>query len=80
MRSVVITGTSTGIGWAASKVLIANGFRVFGSVRKRVDAERLMAEFGPHFVPLLFDVTDEGAVKKAAADVVPRSQTRHWQV
>ena len=29
MRSVVITGTSTGIGWGAAKVLIAHGFRVF---------------------------------------------------
>jgi NAD(P)-dependent dehydrogenase (short-subunit alcohol dehydrogenase family) len=40
MRSVVITGTSTGIGWGAAKVLIANSFRVFGSVRKRADADR----------------------------------------
>jgi NAD(P)-dependent dehydrogenase (short-subunit alcohol dehydrogenase family) len=69
MRSVVITGTSTGIGWGTAKVLIANGFRVFGSVRKVGDAERLAAEFGPGFVPLLFDVTDEAAVKAAAADV-----------
>ena len=67
MRSVVITGTSTGIGWGAAKVLIANGFRVFGSVRKRADADRLKAEFGQSYVPLLFDVTDAGAVKAAAA-------------
>jgi len=69
MRSVVITGTSTGIGWGTAKVLVANGFRVFGSVRRVADAERLAAEFGPSFVPLLFDVTDEAAVKAAAADV-----------
>ena len=69
MRSVVITGTSTGIGWGTAKVLTANGFRVFGSVRKVADAERLAAEFGPGFVPLIFDVTDEAAVKAAAADV-----------
>src|SRR5262245_15640607 len=69
MRSVVITGTSTGIGWAASKVLTAAGFRVFGSVRRKADAERLAAELGPRFVPLLFDVTDESAVKAAAAQV-----------
>ncbi len=69
MRSVVITGTSTGIGWGTAKVLIGRGFRVFGSVRKTSDAERLSAEFGDHFVPLLFDVTDEAAVKAAAADV-----------
>jgi NAD(P)-dependent dehydrogenase (short-subunit alcohol dehydrogenase family) len=69
MRSVVVTGTSTGIGWGTAKVLIANGFRVFGSVRKVADAERLVAEFGPHFVPIVFDVTDEAAVKAAAAQV-----------
>jgi NAD(P)-dependent dehydrogenase (short-subunit alcohol dehydrogenase family) len=69
MRSVVITGTSTGIGWGAAKVLVANGFRVFGSVRKTADAERLAAEFGERFVPLVFDVTDQGAVKAAAAQV-----------
>jgi NAD(P)-dependent dehydrogenase (short-subunit alcohol dehydrogenase family) len=69
MRSVVITGTSTGIGWGTAKVLIGNGFRVFGSVRKTSDAERLAAEFGDRFVPLIFDVTDEAAVTAAAADV-----------
>ena len=69
MRSVVITGTSTGIGWGTTKVLIEHGFRVFGSVRKTSDAERLSLEFGENFVPLLFDVTDEVAVKAAAADV-----------
>ena len=69
MRSVVVTGTSTGIGWGTAKVLIAHGFRVFGSVRKTSDAERLAAEFGDRFVPLLFDVTDEAAVRAAAAQV-----------
>jgi hypothetical protein len=69
MRSVVITGTSTGIGWGCTKVLIENGFRVFGSVRKTADAERLTLEFGDHFVPLVFDVTDEAAVNAAADHV-----------
>jgi len=69
MRSVVVTGTSTGIGWGTAKVLIGHGFRVFGSVRKTADAERLVAEFGSSFVPLIFDVTDEAAVKAAAAQV-----------
>jgi NADP-dependent 3-hydroxy acid dehydrogenase YdfG len=54
MHSVVVTGTSTGIGRGTAKVLIARGFRVFGSVRKKDDAERLSAEFGGAFVPLVF--------------------------
>jgi NAD(P)-dependent dehydrogenase (short-subunit alcohol dehydrogenase family) len=69
MRSIVITGTSTGIGWGAAKVLIGQNFRVFGSVRRREDAERLAAELGPNFTPLVFDVTDEAAVYAAAAQV-----------
>jgi hypothetical protein len=69
MRSVVITGASTGIGWATAKLLLDRGFRVFGSVRKQADADRLTGEFGTNFTPLLFDVTDEAAVKAAAATV-----------
>jgi NAD(P)-dependent dehydrogenase (short-subunit alcohol dehydrogenase family) len=68
-KSVVITGASTGIGWASAKVLIAKGFHVFGSVRKQADADRLKAEFGEHFTPLLFDVTDEAAVAAGAKQV-----------
>ena len=69
MQSVVVTGVSTGIGWGCAKVLIGKGFRVFGSVRKAADAARLSAEFGPNFVPLTFDVTDEAAVRAEAARV-----------
>jgi NAD(P)-dependent dehydrogenase (short-subunit alcohol dehydrogenase family) len=69
MKSVVITGVSTGIGWGATKVLIGKGFRVFGSVRKEADAIRLKKEFGDRFVPLFFDVTDEAAVRRAAEEV-----------
>lgn len=69
MKSVVVTGASTGIGWGCAKVLIGRGFRVFGSVRKAADAERLAKEFGPNFVPLMFDVTDEAAVKAGATKV-----------
>ncbi len=69
MQSVVITGTSTGIGWGTAKVLLDRGFRVFGSVRKQADADRLNQEFGVNFTPLLFDVTDEAAVLAAAREV-----------
>ena len=69
MQSVVITGASTGIGWATAKLLLERGFRVFGSVRKQADADRLKVEFGANFIPLLFDVTDEAAVLAAAREV-----------
>jgi NAD(P)-dependent dehydrogenase (short-subunit alcohol dehydrogenase family) len=69
MQSVVITGVSTGIGWATAKLLLDRGFRVFGSTRKQADADRLKTEFGPNFTPLMFDVTDEAAVLAAAREV-----------
>jgi NAD(P)-dependent dehydrogenase (short-subunit alcohol dehydrogenase family) len=69
MRSVVVTGASTGIGRATAKLLLDKGFRVFGSVRKQADADRLKSELGANFTPLLFDVTDEAAVLSAAREV-----------
>src|SRR5207245_2882615 len=65
----VITGASTGIGWATAKLLLDRGFRVFGSVRKQADAARLKGEFGANFTPLMFDVTNEAAVLLAAREV-----------
>ncbi|WP_293912371.1 SDR family NAD(P)-dependent oxidoreductase [Deinococcus sp.] len=64
-----MTGVSTGIGWGTAKVLTRRGVRVFGSVRTQADAERLQAEFGERFTPLIFDVTDEAAVRRGAAQV-----------
>jgi len=69
MKSVVVTGSSTGIGWGTAKVLVANGIRVFGSVRREADAERLSAELGSRFVPLIFDVSDSAGVARAAGQV-----------
>jgi NAD(P)-dependent dehydrogenase (short-subunit alcohol dehydrogenase family) len=69
MKQVVITGVSTGIGHASAKSLLNRGFGVFGSVRNQEDASRLKREFGDKFVPLLFDITDESAVRAEAERV-----------
>lgn len=69
MKSVVVTGASTGIGWGCVKVLTGKGFHVFASVRKQADADHLAKEFGPSVSPLLFDVVDEAAVAAAAKAV-----------
>src|SRR3984885_7029849 len=68
-KDVVVTGVSTGIGWGTTKVLVSRGFRVFGSVRKQADADRLQKEFGNDFVPLIMDITDADAVHRAAQKV-----------
>jgi NAD(P)-dependent dehydrogenase (short-subunit alcohol dehydrogenase family) len=68
-KDVVVTGVSTGIGRGTTKVLVSKGFRVFGSVRKQADADRLQREFGNGFVPLIMDITDADAVHQAAQKV-----------
>jgi NAD(P)-dependent dehydrogenase (short-subunit alcohol dehydrogenase family) len=68
-KDVVVTGVSTGIGWGTTKVLVSKGFRVFGSVRKQADADRLQREFGGGFVPLMMDITDADSVHQAAQKV-----------
>jgi NAD(P)-dependent dehydrogenase (short-subunit alcohol dehydrogenase family) len=68
-KSVVVTGASTGIGWGICDVLAQRGFKVFGTVRKQADGDRLRAEFGDAFTPLLMDVTDQAAVARAAEQV-----------
>jgi hypothetical protein len=68
-RNVVVTGVSTGIGHATTKVLLSKGFRVFGSVRKKDDADRLQREFGDRYVPLIMDISDAEGVHHAAQQV-----------
>jgi NAD(P)-dependent dehydrogenase (short-subunit alcohol dehydrogenase family) len=64
-----VTGASTGIGAATCLALAQAGIRVFGGVRRRIDADRLAREIGPRFTPLLFDVTDGAAIRAAAREV-----------
>ena len=68
-KDVVVTGVSIGIGWGTTKILISKGFRVFGSVRKEADADRLQSEFGAGFVPLMMDITNGDAIHEAAGKV-----------
>ena len=63
---VVITGASTGIGWAAANALRERGFDVFAGVRRAEDAERAR-EAGLR--PLTIDVTDSSSIAAAAEEV-----------
>ncbi|MEO1015582.1 MAG: SDR family oxidoreductase [Pseudomonadota bacterium] len=68
-KTAVVTGVSTGIGRAIAASLIADGWHVFGSVRKESDAEAAAEALGESFTPLLFDVTDDASIKAGAAFV-----------
>lgn len=69
LRSVLITGASTGIGAASALRLAERGWRVFAGVRKEADGRRLMDQARGDLRPVLLDVTDPPSVVRAVAEV-----------
>ena len=65
MRTVLITGISTGIGKSISEILMNNKFFVIGSVRKEEDAAYLKEKFPNQFSHIIFDVTDKTAIENS---------------
>lgn len=69
MRTVVITGASSGIGRACALSLSANGFRVFAGVRKEADGAALQADASGRLESVYIDVTDEKSITAMAEQV-----------
>jgi NAD(P)-dependent dehydrogenase (short-subunit alcohol dehydrogenase family) len=65
-RTVLVTGTSTGIGRATALHLCSCGFDVLAGVRREVDAESVRALSPEHITPLILDVTEPAQVATAA--------------
>jgi NAD(P)-dependent dehydrogenase (short-subunit alcohol dehydrogenase family) len=74
MRAVLVTGASSGIGYAAALELQRGGFAVYAGVRNDGDAAHLRA-LGDAVHPLTLDVTKPDEIAKAAerirADALP---------
>ncbi|MGN6664297.1 MAG: SDR family oxidoreductase [Solirubrobacterales bacterium] len=73
MRSVLVTGASTGIGRATALRLDRSGWRVFAGVRDPADGESLRAEGSERIVPVRLDVTEPEQIAAAAARVEEES-------
>lgn len=67
MQSVLVTGSSTGIGRATALRLDAAGWRVFAGVRKQDDADSLRAAGSDRLTPVMLDVTAASAISAVAA-------------
>ena len=66
-RNAIVTGVSSGIGYAIAEGLARAGFTVFGTSRK-------ISSDGPRGVTMLAcDVTDEASVSALVADVASRT-------
>jgi NAD(P)-dependent dehydrogenase (short-subunit alcohol dehydrogenase family) len=61
MRSIIITGASSGIGRATAELFLAQNWRV-GLIARRADILDQIAQHHPYAVPLTADVTDAPAM------------------
>ncbi|NQY40349.1 MAG: SDR family oxidoreductase [Henriciella sp.] len=68
MKTVVITGASTGIGRSTAEYLAANGWQVFAGVRKEKDGVAL-TEADAHIKHILLDVTNPEQVDAAVETI-----------
>jgi NAD(P)-dependent dehydrogenase (short-subunit alcohol dehydrogenase family) len=73
VRSVLVTGSSSGIGRATVERLAADGWRVFAGVRDFSDGTAL-GQIGETVTALALDVTDEAQIAAAALEVAERTE------
>ncbi len=66
MDAIVVTGVSSGIGFNAAETLCEAGYKVYGSVRKKEDGDKLCNLYPDLFKTIVFDVRDEEAIEKAS--------------
>jgi len=68
MKTVLITGASTGIGRATAEHLANQGWRVFAGVRKEADGEALQVA-NSAILPIILDVTNTEHIERSAREI-----------
>ena len=68
-KTILVTGASTGIGWATSLELAEKGWRVFAAVRKEADAKKLRDASSGKITTVIMDIVDYESVKRGAREI-----------
>ena len=70
-RTILITGCSSGIGWASAKVMKSRGWRVLATARRKEDLARLESELGVETLAL--ELADPASIAACAREALARS-------
>ena len=68
-NAILVTGASSGIGWATSLELAQKGWRVFAAVRKEADAKKLRDASSGKITTVIMDIVDYESVKRGASEI-----------
>ena len=71
MKTAFITGATSGIGEAAARRFLADGWRVIGTGRRAGRLDRLAGELGDAFRPIELDMRDTASFDQLAKDAGP---------
>jgi serine 3-dehydrogenase len=66
MKTILITGATSGFGEAAARKFVAGGWRAIGTGRRGDRLRTLQQELGDNFLPLEIDMRDRAAVESLA--------------
>ncbi len=70
-RCILITGCSSGIGWASARVMQARGWRVIATARRPEDLARLEGELGVEALAL--ELADAASITACAREALARA-------
>jgi len=73
-RIALVTGATAGFGSAICRTLLNAGYLVIGTGRRHERLAQLKQEYGQHFLPLAFDISDRNATEAALKSLPPEWQ------
>jgi NAD(P)-dependent dehydrogenase (short-subunit alcohol dehydrogenase family) len=68
-KTILVTGASSGIGWATSLDLARKGWHVFAAVRKEADANKLLNASSGKITTVIMDIVDYESVIRGVKEI-----------
>lgn len=75
-KTILITGASTGIGFATAKYLSRHEYKVYAGVRKPEDAEKINGCDSANLKAVILDVTCDDSIHKAYSEIAEKENNQ----